>query len=69
MNDIYLITINDQYPAFYIFAKTQQGAVDAVSRYLSDNGYLSVQSSNNWSVELINEAYTNDDSIILSSNA
>lgn len=63
MNDIYLITISDQYPAFYIFARTQQGAVDAVSRYLS------VPSSNNWSVELINEAYTNDNSIILSVNS
>lgn len=69
MNDIYLITISDQYPAFYIFARTQQGAVDAVSRYLSDSSYLSVPSSNNWSVELINEAYTNDDSIILSVNS
>lgn len=69
MSDIYLIVINDQYPAFYIFARTQQGAVDAVSRYLSDNGYLSVPSSNNWSVELINEAYTNDNSIILSVNS
>lgn len=68
MNDIYLIIISDQYPAFYIFARTQQGAVDAVSRYLSDNGYQNASASHTWNVEPINEAYTNDNSIILMAN-
>lgn len=67
MSDIYLIIISEQYPSFYVFAKDQQEAIDAVNRYLSINGQT-MQSSSTWSVELINEAYTNDDSIILNVN-
>lgn len=67
--NIYLVSIGDQYPNFYVFAKDQQSVIGAVNVYLSNNDYQNVPTSTSWSVELINEAYTNDDSIILSANA
>lgn len=67
--NIYLVMINDQYPSFYVFAKDPQSVIGAVNVYLTNHAYRDTPASDQWSIELINEAYTNDNSIILSSNA
>lgn len=66
--NIYLVMISDQYPSFYVFAKDPQSVIGAVNIYLANHAYRDTPKSEQWSIELINEAYMNDDSVILSAD-
>ncbi len=66
--NIYLVSIGNQYPNFYVFAKDQQSVIGAVNVYLSNSDYQDVPTSTSWNIELINEAYMSDDSVILTAN-
>ncbi|MRH09626.1 hypothetical protein GIX81_09245 [Lactobacillus reuteri] len=46
----------------------QQSVIGAVNVYLSNSDYQDVPTSTSWNIELINEAYMNDDSVILTAN-
>lgn len=67
--NIYLVTIEDRLPNFYVLAKTQELALGTINAYLSNNGYHDVPASSKWNIELINEACMDDTSIILSANS
>lgn len=66
--NIYLVSIGNQYPDFYVFAKDQQSVIGMVNVYLTDNDYQNAPNSDEWSIELIDEAYMSDDSVILTAN-
>lgn len=68
MDNIYLVNISDSFPDFYVFSSSQQSVVGAVNVYLTEQGYTTVPTSEEWSVTLVNTAYMSDDSIILTAS-